>query len=158
MEKLGKTSVNLKEFQESDLEEFYRIAKNKGVKKFVRIFYPEDMEEAKMILDMLRDTTNYISFKILDEDNRIVGGIVGDKIGRGKIDVSYFIGEEYRKNGFCTQAVSLFEQYLKEKSKITTMQFYVARDNKRSQNVMKRLSIKLDHKTNTGIIFEKEIS
>lgn len=158
MEELGKTSVSLKEFQESDLEEFYRIARNKGVKKFVKVFYPEDMEEARMILDMLQDNTNYISFKIVDREGNFVGGILGDKIGRGKIDISYFIGEDYRKNGYCTDAVSLFESYLKENSNMKFMHFYVAKENKKSQNVMKRLGIKLDHKTDTGIIYLKRIS
>jgi len=114
MKELGKTNVRLVEIIESDLEEFYRIAKNKEVKQFVKILHPEDMEEAEIIIEMLTVDSNYIAYKILNEKEKFVGVIIGEKKGKGTVEISYFIAEEYRGNGYCTHAVVEFKKLLKK--------------------------------------------
>ena len=142
MRKLGQTTVELAKITESDLEEFYRIAKNEEVKQFVKILYPEDMEEAEIIIEMLTVDSNYIAYKILNEKEKFVGVIIGEKKGKGTVEISYFIAEEYRGKGYCTQAVVRFKQLLK-KQKYKKMEFSIDLRNKKSQNVMKRLRIPL---------------
>lgn len=142
MKELGKTNVRLVEIIESDLEEFYRIAKNKEVKQFVKILHPEDMEEAEIIIEMLTVDSNYIAYKILNEKEKFVGVIIGEKKGKGTVEISYFIAEEYRGNGYCTHAVVEFKKLLK-KQKYKKMEFSIDLRNKKSQNVMKRLRIPL---------------
>ena len=142
MKKLGQTTVELAKITKSDLKEFYRIAKNEEVKQFVKILYPEDMEEAEIIIEMLTVDSNYIAYKILNEKEKFVGVIIGEKKGKGTVEISYFIAEEYRGNGYCTHAVVEFKKLLK-KQKYKKMEFPIDLRNKKSQNVMKRLRIPL---------------
>ena len=150
MKKLGQTTVELAKITESDLEEFYRIAKNKEVKQFVKILYPEDMEEAEIIIEMLTVDSNYIAYKILNEKEKFVGVIIGEKKGKGTVEISYFIAEEYRGKGYCTHAVVEFKKHL-EKQKYKKMEFSIDLRNKKSQNVMKRLRIPLLYTSRLGI-------
>lgn len=137
------TSVKLEKFKQSDTEEFYRIAKNDGTKKFVKLFYPENLDEAQKIVEMFTEDSNYVAFKILDESGAIVGAISGEKKGKGRMEVSYFTSPRFRKNGYCTSAVKLFEIYLKENTRIKEIYFQIASNNKASKNVMQRLSVPL---------------
>lgn len=139
MKKLDKTNVYLKEFQESDLEEFYRIAKNKEVKQFVKLFYPNTFEDTKKILELAKK--DYIVFKIVDERDSITGAIAGRKTENKIIDVSYFIGPRYRGKGYCSKAVKLFKAYLKKTSNYKVMRFLIASNNYSSQHVMNRVGI-----------------
>ena len=141
MEELEKSNVSLKEIQKSDRDEFYRIAKDSRVKKFVGFLYPEDKTDAESILDFIIDP-DYICFKIVEsESGNMVGVIFGDKLSEEKIDVCFLVGKDYRKRGYCTTAINLFATYLKENTAFKEMQFYVRSRNKNSRNVMKRLRI-----------------
>lgn len=144
MKRLEETTVELVEIQSSDVREFYRIAHNEDVKKFVKILYPEDMEEANIIIEMLMDSSNYISYKILNCKGEFVGIILGEKKGKGTIDVSYFIGKEFRGHGYCTVAVSELEKKLKEQN-FKGVQFAIDPKNKNSQKVMRRLRIPMEY-------------
>ena len=155
MKKSDKTNVSLKEFQESDLKEFYRIAKNEEVKKFVKLFYPENFEETHKIFELSKNT-KYVIFKIVDINDEILGAIAGEKIGRKTMEVSYFIGARHRGRGYCTSALKLFKKYVKENTNCRTLKFRIASNNRKSQEVMNRLNI--SHKY-TGIykVYELEI-
>lgn len=137
------TNVKLEKFEENDTEAFYRIAKNEGTKKFVKLFYPESMEEARKIVEMFIDDSNYVAFKILDQYGVIVGAIAGEKKGIGRMEISYFTGTRFRQMGYCTSAIKLFESYLKENTRINEIYFRIASNNIKSKNVMRRMSIPL---------------
>ena len=144
MGKLEKTSVKLVPFEASDLEEFYRIAKDEEVKRFVKILYPEDKEEAEIILEMLTEDTNYIAFKILNGKGKFTGAIIGEKKGKKTIEISYFIGAEYRGKGYCTQAVIKFKKFLKD-CKYKRIEFAINPKNRKSQTIMEKLEIPLQY-------------
>ena len=157
MNKLEKTNVILKEIQKSDLDEFYRIANEKGVEKYVGFMYPEDVEDAEVTLDFLMDP-EYICFKISEsESGNMVGIIFGDEVSEDEIDISFFIGNEYRKKGYCAMAVTLYEEYLKQHTEFKKMQFYIKKKNRKSQNVMKRLGIHEKSRDKYAIIYGKRI-
>ena len=137
-----KTNVTLKKIDECDLDKFYLIAKENRVKKFVKLFYPNDMQEAEKIIRMLSKNSDYLAFAILDKNQRLVGVISGERKGNEIIEVSYFIGSRYRKNGYCIEAITLYEKYLQENTSIKEMQFQIDSSNKSSIDVMKRLNIK----------------
>lgn len=142
MEELGKTNVILKEFQESDLEEFYRISREEKIRKFVGFMCPETRAEAKEIVQFLLEPT-FICFKIVEtKSNKMVGIILGDALTDETVDISYFVGSMYRKKGYCSAAVTLMEKYLHDNYDYKVMRFYIRKDNEKSKNVMRRLGIK----------------
>ena len=155
MKKLGQTTVELAKIKESDREEFYRIAKNKEVKRFIEILYPEDMEEAKIILEMLSDDHNYIAYKIQIGKEKTVGIIMGEKKGKGVAEISCFIAKEYRHNGYCRQAIVAFRDVLK-KNNFKKMQFAVNSKNEDSLKIMRGMEIPLIHESEYRI-YELEI-
>ena len=154
MKKLDETNVKLVKIQESDLEEFYRIAKEREVEKFVKICYPEDFEEAKIILEMFTEDTNYIALKIQNDNNEFVGIIIGEEKSREIIEISYFIGKEFRGHGYCTLAVKEFRKILKDRG-YKEVQFAIASNNKNSQKDMKRLKIPMSYVSRYQIYVDK---
>lgn len=142
MEKLERTSVVLETIHEDDdVEEFYQIAQDEGVMEYVGFMYPTDLMHAQEILDFLSDP-EFICFKIIEVDTGdMVGIILGEPLTSTIIDISYFIGADYRGQGYCSSAVQQIEEYLKEDTCFTMMRFFVRDDNERSQNVMSRLGI-----------------
>ncbi len=156
MKRLEETTVELVKIQSSDAWEFYRIAHNGEVEKFVASLFPEDIEEANIIIEMLMDGSNYISYKIQNSKGEFVGVIHGEKHVNGMIDVSYFIGKEFRGHGYCTVAVSKFEKKLKEQN-FKGMQFVIDQKNRKSKKVMKRLKIPMDHEYLQRFLIYKKI-
>ena len=142
MEDLELANVVLETVQPcDDAEEFFYIAQEGGVREYVGFMYPTSLEKAREILEFLCDMRFECS-KIVEEDTGdMVGIIFGDPLTSTILDVSYFIGDEYRCMGYCSSAVRQFEEYLREETCYTTMRFFVREDNAESQGVMNKLGI-----------------
>ncbi len=142
MEKLERTNVVLETIHEDDdAEEYYQIAQDSGIQEYVGFMYPTDLMHAQEILDFLSDP-RLICFKIIEVDTGdMVGIILGDPLTSTIIDISYFVGADYRGQGYCSSAVQQLEEYLREDTCFTIMRFFVKEDNEESQNVMSRLGI-----------------
>lgn len=142
MGKLERTNVVLEMIHEDeDLEEFYQIAQDSGVQEYVGFMYPTDRMQAREILDFLADQ-RLICFKIVEVGTyNMVGIILGDPLTSTMIDISYFVGADYRGQGYCSSAVRQFEDYLREDTYFKYMRFFVKEDNAESQGVMNRLGI-----------------
>ena len=142
MEELERTNVVLERIHEDDdLEEFYQIAQDSGVREYVGFMCPTDLMQAREILDFLADP-KLICFKIVEVGTyKMVGIILGDPLNSTMVDISYFVGADYRGQGYCSSAVKQFEEYLKEDTCFKFMRFFVKEDNEESQSVMSRLGI-----------------
>ena len=142
MENLELANVVLESIQEcDDAEEFFYIARDGGVREYVGFMYPTSLENAREIMEFLCDM-RFICFKIVEKDTEeMVGIILGEPLTSTILDVAYFIGEEYRGMGYCSSAVRLFEEYLREETCYTTMRFFIKEDNVESQGVMNKLGI-----------------
>ena len=160
MKKSDETNVILKKFQNSDQEGYLRIAKDEGVKEFCNIFYAETLDDAEFVINML--IHGYLSFKIVErQSGKIVGAIIGDEITEHILDVSYFIAKDYRNKGYCTEAIKLFEQYVKTNTAIRALTFCIKNErdnqNKSSKSVMKKLNIPIEYLTMKSAIYAKHL-
>lgn len=150
------TNVTLEKFEYGDEVEYLHIAKDEKIEKFFQLAYCANMEEAVDLMELYIESTNYIAFKILDSFKNMVGAILGDRKDKKTIEVSYFIGNEYRKNGYCQSAIKLYEKYIAEETKYNMLEFCIACNNEKSQRVMQALKIRKTY-VREYIHFQKKI-
>ena len=71
--------IQLERFKLNDANAYLKISKDADVKKFFRLAYCETLEEAQDLMELCVNSCNYEAFKILDEQDEIVGMILGEK-------------------------------------------------------------------------------
>lgn len=141
-----------------DANAILKISNDKGVKDFFPLAYCENIDDAKVFVDLCLNSYNYNVFKILDEKEKIVGIIVGEKKEKKIMDVSYFIGKEYRRKGYCKQAVIQFAKYLKENTRYKYMRFCVRHNNKPSQKFLEnKMKLKFEFRTKEYIFYKLSV-
>ena len=138
-EKLKVPIVTLEHFSYADAEEYYKIAKDFEIRKFFRFAYTAKERDANELLDAWINSTNYEAFKILNERNKMVGAILLEKKPKKIMEVCYFIGNNYRRRGYCCAAIQEVIEYVKN-TNYKTLEFCIACNNQKSQNVMKRMN------------------
>ena len=136
--------IKLERFVFSDSSEYLELAKDDvELKKYFTLAYCKDNEEAKDLMELCIQSTNYESFKILNDNNRIVGIILGEKKPKNVIEVCYFIGKKHRGRGYCKETIKEFARYLSENTEYTELEFCVFNTNKKSRYfVEKNLKLK----------------
>ena len=71
--------IKLERFNLSDANAYLKIAQDISIEKFFRLAYCENLEEAQDLMELCVNSCNYDVFKILDEQNQIIGLVLGEK-------------------------------------------------------------------------------
>lgn len=140
------TNVTLVPFIKEDTDEYLKLANEEQVEKFFKLAYCRNKSEANDIIELFTTSEDYIAFKILNCKNQFVGIIVGEKKEKKKtIEISYFIGKEFRKKKYCKNAIIEYAKYIAKNfsQKYKNLEFCISIINYPSKNVMNTLGIKL---------------
>lgn len=130
----------LRPFQTSDKDWYFEIVQNEDLKRWLPNLATTSYEEAAECVDILAkgSTRNYY-YVIEDKHKKAMGIIIAMRISSHTIDVAYFLQEEYRRNGFMTEALTEFMEKVKRQDFLTRFRFVIDFDNTSSLNVVKRI-------------------
>ena len=101
----------LRPFSLCDAKEYFKIISDKDIVKYVPYSSALKLEttyehlETYVEGDFRRDFYVCICLK---ETNQIIGAIIAVSLSEVLLDVSYFIGAEFRNKGYCTEAMMAF--------------------------------------------------
>ncbi len=132
----------LRNFLVSDTEQFYSVAHDPGVKRYVPYCYPHTLDEAAELIDNYSkvDFINDFYFAICNaETKQMVGVIMAYRNSSLTLEVCAFIGEKWRGLGYCTEATKVVMRYLATSTNYTALNFAVKRSNKASRHVLEEL-------------------
>lgn len=151
--------IKLERFNLSDANAYLKIAQDISIEKFFRLAYCENLEEAQDLMELCVNSCNYDAFKILDEQNQIIGLVLGEKKPKKVMEVSYFISAKVRRKGYCKEAICQFAKYISENTKYKELEFCIRHANKPSKKFMeKKLKVQPVYMTKDFIHYKKKVS
>ena len=151
--------IKLERFNLSDENAYLKIAQDISIEKFFRLAYCENLEEAQDLMELCVNSCNYDAFKILDEQNQIIGLVLGEKKPKKVMEVSYFISAKVRRKGYCKEAICQFAKYISENTKYKELEFCIRHANKPSKKFMeKKLKVQPVYMTKDFIHYKKKVS
>ena len=122
---------------------------------FVRAITPVVVD----LMELCVNSCDYDAFKILDEKDRIVGIILGEKKPKKIMEVSYFIATKMRRKGYCKEAIYEFAKHIRENTKYKELMFCVRHKNKPSRAFIERkLRIRPEYMSKDFVYYKKKVS
>lgn len=151
--------IRLERFNLNDANAYLKISQDESIEKFFRLAYCENLEEAQDLMELCVNSCNYDAFKILDEQNQIIGLVLGEKKPKKVMEVSYFISAKVRRKGYCKEAICQFAKYISENTKYKELEFCIRHANKPSKKfVEKKLKVQPVYMTKDFIHYKKKVS
>ncbi len=145
--------VSLRKFTDDDVLEYYSIAQDSN--DYFLFGYCRNIKDAEDVIDTYINSDELESFAILNEKLELIGAIIC--ITKGNIlEISYFIGLEYRRKGYCFETLKLVEK-LAKKRKMKKIEFFILKDNLKSINLAKKFGAKLKRNCKNYYILQKNI-
>lgn len=147
--------IKLRAFRRQDAKQYYEIAKDK------RCYFPfsfcKDMSEAEFVIDTYLNCDDLEAYAIIKGDT-LIGAIYAEKSHKeDSIDVSYFIGEQYQRKGYVTEAIKELEKKLQTKQ-IKHIGFFIDQDNIASIKTATKYGAVLKRKATGNLsYYQKEI-
>ena len=128
-----------------DTSMYYDVWQNsldENNRRFVPDEVFETLEEATEVVDQLiecyqSDDGPFVYAIIRNSDNANIGYVQLIRIEEGW-EIGYHIAQKYCGNGYATEAVSLFLQYLKDNKNINRIYGVALMDNKASRRVLEK--------------------
>ena len=145
--------ISLRKFTDDDVLEYYSIAQDSH--DYFPFGYCRNIKDADDVIDTYINSDELESFAILNEKLELIGAIIC--ITKGNIlEISYFIGLEYRRKGYCFETLKLVEK-LAKKRKMKKIEFFILKDNLKSINLAKKFGAKLKRNCKNYYILQKNI-
>lgn len=145
--------ISLRKFTDDDVLEYYSIAQDSN--DYFPFGYCRNIKDADDVIDTYINSDELESFAILNEKLELIGAIIC--ITKGNIlEISYFIGLEYRKKGYCFETLKLAEEIAK-KRKMEKIEFFILKDNVKSINLAKKFGAELKREHKNYYILQKNI-
>lgn len=148
-------TVKLRSFTKDDISSYYDIAQDKS--KYFPFGYCRTKKDAKITVDSFINSEDMDVLAIINEINELVGVIIL-QYQKNKVQLSYFIGIQYRRRGYCKNAIMIVEEIIKVKN-INIIEFFIFKDNDPSILLAKGIGAKevSDQPDKDFIIFQKNI-
>lgn len=146
-------TISIRKWQTSDIDTYFKLCHEAEVREYFNTLYCKNLKEVKALFKA-RKNKEFFNFLIEDEKNT-VGVIVGNP-KRYSVEVSYFIGKEFRRNGYCVKAITALQEELKN-SKYKAMHFKVSKYNLGSLAVMEKIGATYLKKDKDWIYYNLEI-
>ncbi|MCL2637405.1 MAG: GNAT family N-acetyltransferase [Oscillospiraceae bacterium] len=147
MKTLETERLILRDWQESDLDDFYEYAKVEGVGEMAGWRHHESKEESKNILDaFIREADNYAI--VLKEKNKVIGSlgihnrIEPDYKAEIQREIGYVLSKDYWGNGYVPEAVKAAIKYAFEELNADVLWCGHFLDNTQSQRVIEKCGFK----------------
>lgn len=129
------------EFELSMAESVHKNSLDEDNRRFVPDEVFETVEEAKETVEFLMSCYETgdgpLVYPILLKDDTNVGYVQLVPIEEG-YEVGYHIGKQYTKNGYATEALKAFVEYMKEEKKLEKIYGICVSENMASRKVLER--------------------
>ncbi len=140
--------VHLRNFTKDDVNQYYSIAQDKS--EYFPFGYCRNKKDAKDIIDSFINSLDLNAKAVINGQDKIVGAILLE-YQKEKIQVSYFIGIQYRRRGYCSQAIRIVEQIAKNKN-IKIIEFCICKSNICSMLLAEKIGAKKVKRYNNDFI------
>ncbi|MBR6033624.1 MAG: GNAT family N-acetyltransferase [Clostridia bacterium] len=137
--------IMLRSFTKADAEEYYAVAHDSQIKRYVPYSYTETLEDAVTLLDNYAnvDFVNDFYYAICNADtSQMVGAILAYRNSSFTLEVCAFVGRQFRGLGYCSQATMVFARHIADSTPYTALNFAVKRSNSASRAIMRKLGFK----------------
>ena len=136
--------LTIRELRMEDLEQFDRLGNSDFVLQYLCMF-KMDREGSRNYLQQM--IANQKDFAIASkEDDRLIGKIHIDKdhlrYDVNSIDLAYWLGEEYTRKGYMTEALTAFIDYLFWVKRYDSISAQVLAPNIASQALLRKLGFR----------------
>ena len=134
--------LTIKKMDSSMYEDVWKNSLDENNRRFVPDEVFETLEEAKEVVDQIilfyeNEHGPFIYAVIRNSDNKNLGYVQLVKIDEGW-EIGYHIAKEYCGNGYASDAVKLFLEYLKKENKIEIVYGIALMDNVASRRVLEK--------------------
>ncbi|MFC6323987.1 GNAT family N-acetyltransferase [Companilactobacillus baiquanensis] len=143
--------VIIRNFIEEDFDEFYRLVKDQNNHQKAGLEYTDNENLAKTLFKKYQELPN--SYVIALENNSMVGiielnerGITADL--RETREIGFIIGQEYRRKGLGSEAISLLIDYGFKELGLRELWAAVKTDNLPTKNLLNKLKFKFIYQVN----------
>lgn len=143
--------LKLREFDKDDIEGLVEVLDNINITKYLAVVpHPYDKEDAKGFIDKCKKRAEKeprlgYNFAIENKENsKFLGSI---SIGKAKKDkevgvLGYWLGEEYWRNGYMSEALDRLLEFAFEKLELRRVQAEVYPENTASQKLLEKFDFK----------------
>lgn len=136
------------EFDISMAESVHKNSLDEDNRRFVPDEVFETVEEAKETIEFLMSCYESgegpLVYPVLLKDDTNVGYVQLVPIEEG-YEVGYHIGKQYTKNGYATEALKAFLEYMKEEKKLEKVYGICVSENMASRKVLERCGFNLEY-------------
>ena len=101
--------------------------------------YPLTINQLKYYLRKAEESQNVFIYKIVSEENKMIGDLFVEVVNRKIFVFGYTLDSAYWSQGYATEIVTAFCDYMKNEQKFKKVLCYVYNDNVRSKKLLRRL-------------------
>lgn len=132
----------LRPFEKNDVTWYYDVIKNTDMVTRLKSLAVENIDEAKRDIEIFAngDFKNDFYCVITDKKKNVIGLIIAVRLTRMTTDVSYFLKEEYRHNGYMQEALTGVVEVIRDDNPLARIRLEIEKDNIPSLNIAKRMS------------------
>ena len=132
----------LRPFKTEDVTWYYDIIKNTDMVSRLKSLNAKDETEAASHIAIFAngDFKNDFYCVITDKKKNVLGLIIAVRLTRMTMDVSYFLKEEYRHNGYMQEALAAVTEAIRDDNPLARIRLEIEKDNIPSLNIAKRMS------------------
>ena len=132
----------LRPFKTEDVTWYYDIIKNTDMVSRLKSLNAKDETEAARHIAIFvnGDFKNDFYCVITDKKKNVLGLIIAVRLTRMTMDVSYFLKEEYRHNGYMQEALAAVTEAIRDDNPLARIRLEIEKDNIPSLNIAKRMS------------------
>lgn len=144
--KIETERLTIRKINLSDIEEYFRLINTEFVLKY-NCIKPKSLEKTADYLLNESDKGNVYAI-ILKSSNKMIGEIdIEDDSLRSRVEskeLSYWLGEEYSRKGYMTEALTATINYLFAECEILSITSRVFSQNLPSLNLLKKLGFQVE--------------
>ena len=132
----------LRPFEKDDVTWYYDVIKNTDMVTRLKSLAAKDIEEAKRHIAIFAngDFKNDFYCVITDKKKNVMGLIIAVRLTKMTMDVSYFLKEEYRHNGYMQEALAAVAEAIRDDYPLARIRLEIEKDNIPSLNIARRMS------------------
>lgn len=127
--------IFLRQLNKQDANAYCEISYDEEIKKYADFFIALNEEEAIQVIE--RNNANTSKMYGIFVNNEMVGALIFSTKKR-MAEIDYFVGKEYRRNGYISKAIFLIAK--SNKKNIDKIYFYVRETNDASNAVMSKIN------------------
>ena len=140
MNNIKSKRVTLRKIRREEVSEYFQIAYDEEIKKFLPYAYCENFEEAEYFLESMVDNTKTSGeLGIVNEDDKLVGVITYERNIKDMYELNFFIGQNFRKKGYALESITALIGRLSKEGELTKYIMACKYGNVASKELIKKL-------------------